>query len=125
MQKSLSRRERQIMEIVYRRGEATASEILEELDDPPSYSTVRALLRILVDKQHLLHREQGPRYVYTPIVSRQNARSGAVAQVVDTFFDGSASQLVASLLGNPNTKITREELDTLSALIASARKKGR
>jgi predicted transcriptional regulator len=113
------------MEIVYRRGEATASEILEELDDPPSYSTVRALLRILVDKQHLLHREQGPRYVYTPIVSRQNARSGAVAQVVDTFFDGSASQLVASLLGNPNTKITREELDTLSALIASARKKGR
>jgi BlaI family transcriptional regulator, penicillinase repressor len=125
MQKSLSRRERQIMEIVYRRGEATASEILEELEDPPSYSTVRALLRILVDKQHLLHREQGPRYVYTPIVSRQNARSGAVAQVVDTFFDGSASQLVASLLGNPNTKITREELDTLSALIASARKKGR
>ena len=125
MQKSLSRRERQIMEIVYRRGEATASEILEELDDPPSYSTIRALLRILVDKQHLLHREQGPRYVYTPIVSRQNARSGAVAQVVDTFFDGSASQLVASLLGNPNTKITREELDTLSALIASARKKGR
>jgi len=125
MQKSLSRRERQIMEILYRRGEATASEILEELEDPPSYSTVRALLRILVDKQHLLHREQGPRYVYTPIVSRQNARSGAVAQVVDTFFDGSASQLVASLLGNPNTKITREELDTLSALIASARKKGR
>src|SRR6476646_8103709 len=125
MQKSLSRRERQIMEIVYRRGEATASEILEELEDPPSYSTVRALLRILVDKQHLLHREQGPRYVYTPIVSRQIARSGAVAQVVDTFFDGSASQLVASLLGNPNTKITREELDTSSALIASARKKGR
>jgi len=125
MQKSLSRRERQIMEILYRRGEATASEILEELEDPPSYSTVRALLRILVDKQHLLHREQGPRYVYSPIVSRQNARSGAVAQVVDTFFDGSASQLVASLLGNPNTKITREELDTLSALIASARKKGR
>jgi len=125
MQKSLSRRERQIMEIVYRRGEATASEILEELEDPPSYSTVRALLRILVDKQHLLHREQGPRYVYTPIVSRQNARSGAVAQVVDTFFDGSASQLVASLLGNPNTKITREELDNLSALIVSARKKGR
>ena len=125
MQKTLSRRERQIMEIVYRRGEATASEILEELDDPPSYSTVRALLRILVDKQHLLHREEGPRYVYSPTVSRQKARSGAISQVIDTFFDGSASQLVAALLGNPNTRISSEELEKLSALIASARKKGR
>ncbi len=125
MENSLSRRERQIMEIVYRRGEATASEILQSLEDPPSYSTVRALLRILVDKQHLLHREEGPRYVYSPTVSRQKARSGAIAQVVDTFFDGSASQLVAALLGNPNTKITTEELEKLSALIASARKKGR
>ena len=125
MQKTLSRRERQIMEIVYRRGEATASEILEELDDPPSYSTVRALLRILVDKQHLLHREEGPRYVYSPTVSRYKARSGAISQVIDTFFDGSASQLVAALLGNPNTRISSEELEKLSALIASARKKGR
>ena len=125
MQKTLSRRERQIMEIVYRRGEATASEILEELDDPPSYSTVRALLRILVDKQHLLHREEGPRYVYSPTVSRHKARSGAISQVIDTFFDGSASQLVAALLGNPNTRISSEELEKLSALIASARKKGR
>src|SRR4029077_4578392 len=120
MQNSLRRRERQIMEIVYRRGEATASEILEELDDPPSYSTVRALLRILVDKQHLLHRADGPRYIYSPTVSRQKARSGAIAQVVDTFFEGSASQLVAALLGNPNTNITPEELEQLNALITSA-----
>ena len=125
MQTSLSRRERQIMEIVYRRGKATASEILEALDDPPSYSTVRALLRILVNKQHLLHREEGPRYVYSPTVSPQKARSGAIAQVVDTFFEGSASKLVASLLGNPNTKISGEELEKLSALIENARNRGR
>ena len=125
MENSLSRRERQIMEIVYRRGEATASEILEGLNDSPSYTTFSGLLGILMDIQQLLHAEEGPRYVYSPTVSRQRARTGAVTQVVDTFFNGSASQLVAALLGNPNTKITTEELEELSALIASARKKGR
>lgn len=125
MQDSLSRRERQIMEIVYRRGEATVAEILEEIPDPPSYSTVRALLRVLVDKQHLQHRGDGLRYVYSPTVSRQKVRAGALAQVVDTFFDGSASQVVSALLGSRQVKLSTEELDELSALIAAARKKGR
>ena len=124
-QPSLSRRERQIMEIVYRRGEATAAEIQEEIPDPPSYSTIRALLRVLVDKQHLQHREDGPRYVYSPTVSRQKARAGALAQLVNTFFDGSAAQAVSALLGSSQGKLSKAELDELSALIAAARKKGR
>ncbi len=124
-QPSLSRRERQIMEIVYRRGEATAAEIQEEIPEPPSYSTIRALLRVLVDKQHLQHREDGPRYVYSPTVSRQKARAGALAQLVNTFFDGSAAQVVSALLGSSRGKLSKAELDELSALITSARKKGR
>ena len=124
-QPSLSRRERQIMEIVYRRGEATAAEIQEEIPDPPSYSTIRALLRVLVDKQHLQHREDGPRYVYSPTVPRQKARAGALAQLVNTFFDGSAAQAVSALLGSSQGKLSKAELDELSALIAAARKKGR
>ena len=125
IQTHLSRRERQIMEIVYRRGEATAAEILEEIADPPSYSTIRALLRVLVEKQHLQHRADGPRYVYSPTVSRQKARAGALAQVVSTFFDGSAAQAVSALLGSSQGKLSRTELDELSALIAAARRKGR
>lgn len=124
-QASLSRRERQIMDIVYRRGEATAAEILDEIPDPPSYSTVRALLRVLVDKQHLQHREEGPRYIYSPTVSRQKARAGALAQLVNTFFDGSAIQAVSALLGSSQGKLSKAESDELSALIAAARKKGR
>ena len=84
----LSRRERQIMEIVYRLGEATAAQVLEQIEDPPSYSAIRALLRILVDKQHLQHRVDGPRYIYAPIVSRNKARSAALAGVIDNFFEG-------------------------------------
>lgn len=125
MQESLSRRERQIMEIVYRRGEATAQEILDDIADPPSYSTIRALLRVLVEKEHLQHREDGPRYIYSPILSRQKARAGALAQVVNTFFEGSASQAVSALLGAPQTKLSHDELDELSALIDAARRKGR
>ncbi|HEX4861077.1 MAG TPA: BlaI/MecI/CopY family transcriptional regulator [Rhizomicrobium sp.] len=125
MQSSLSRRERQIMEIVYRRSEATAAEILDDIDDAPSYSTVRALLRVLVEKGHLQHREDGPRYIYSPTLSRQKARSSALAQLVDTFFDGSASQAVSALLGSSQTKLSRGELDELSALIEAARAKGR
>jgi predicted transcriptional regulator len=82
----LSRRERQIMDVVYRLGEATAAQILEQIEDPPSYSAIRALLRILVEKQHLQHRADGPRYVYAPVVSRNKARSAALAGVVDNFF---------------------------------------
>jgi predicted transcriptional regulator len=122
---SLSRRERQIMNIVYRRGEATAAEILEEIPDPPTYSTVRALLRVLVEKEHLQHRADGPRYVYSPTVSRQKARAGALAQVVSTFFDGSAAQAVSALIGSSQAKLSKTELDEMSALIAAARRKGR
>lgn len=122
----LSRRERQIMEIVYRLGEATAAQVQEEMADPPSYSTIRALLRVLVDKEHLQHRADGPRYVYSPTVSRDKARAGALAQVVNTFFEGSALQTVSALLGSAHgRKLTRTELDELSGLIAAARKQGR
>ena len=121
---SLSRRERQIMDIVYRRGEATAAQILAELADPPSYSAIRALLRILVDKKHLQHREDGPRYVYSPTVTRQKARARALSQVVNTFFDGSALKAASALLGSSQQNLTQAELDELSALIDAARKRG-
>ena len=125
MQESLSRRERQIMEIVYRRNQATVAEILDDIADPPSYSTVRALLRVLVEKGHLQHREDGPRYIYSPTLSRQKARSSALAQVVNTFFDGSALQAASALLGSSQTKLSQDELDELSALIDAARTKRR
>jgi predicted transcriptional regulator len=121
---SLSRRERQIMDIVYRRGEATAAQILAELSDPPSYSAIRALLRILVDKKHLQHREDGPRYVYSPTVTRQKARARALSQVVNTFFDGSALKAASALLGTSQANLSKAELDELSALIDAARKRG-
>lgn len=120
-----SRRERQIMDVVYRLGEATASEILEEISQPPSYSGVRALLRVLEDKGHLQHREEGARYVYAPTVSREKASVGALKQVLKTFFEGSASQAVSALLGSSKRGLSKEELDELSALIEAERKKGR
>jgi predicted transcriptional regulator len=126
MQHRLSRRERQIMEIVYRLGEATAQQVLEQMDDPPSYSALRALLRILVEKQHLQHRADGPRYVYWPTVSRNKARSAALAGVVDNFFEGSAVRAAAALLGSTHgKKLTKDELDEISALIDTARRHGR
>lgn len=125
-QQRLSRRERQIMEIVYRLGEATAAQVLEQMSDPPSYSAIRALLRVLVDKRHLQHRADGPRYVYSPVISRQRARAGALAAVVNNFFQGSAAQTAAALLGSPHgRKLSRAELDELSALIDAARRQGR
>ena len=123
-QESLSRRERQIMDIVYRQGEATAAQILADMSDPPSYSAIRALLRILVDKKHLQHREDGPRYVYSPTLPRQTARARALAQVVNTFFDGSALKAASALLGSSQRKLTKAELDELGTLIDAARKRG-
>jgi predicted transcriptional regulator len=123
-QESLSRRERQIMEIVYRHGEATAARILADMPDPPSYSAIRALLRILVDKKHLQHREDGPRYVYSPTLPRQKARARALARVVDTFFDGSALKAASALLGSSQRKLTKAELDELNDLLETARKRG-
>jgi predicted transcriptional regulator len=121
---ALSRRERQIMDIVYRRGEATAAQILADLSDPPSYSAIRALLRILVDKKHLQHRQDGPRYIYSPTLPRQTARARALAQVVNTFFEGSALKAASALLGSSQRKLTKAELDELGALIDAARKRG-
>ena len=121
---SLSRRERQIMDVIYRRGEATAAQIMAEMADPPSYSAIRALLRILVDKEHLQHREDGPRYVYSPIVPRGRARARALERVVDTFFDGSALKAASALLGSSRRTLTQTELDELSELIDAARKRG-
>src|SRR5262245_19674956 len=120
----LSRRERQIMDVIYARQEATAAEVLGDLPDPPSYSAVRALLRVLEDKGHLRHEEDGPRYVFVPTVPRERARQSALRQVLHTFFDGSTEQAVAALL-DMRAKLSDAELDRLSRLIADARKEGR
>jgi predicted transcriptional regulator len=117
----LSRRERQIMDVLYERGRATAAEILAALPDPPSYSAVRALIKVLEDKGHVKHQEDGPRYVFTPSVPRAKARRSAVKHLLQTFFDDSASDAVASLLGSAG-KLKPEELDKIEELIARARK---
>jgi predicted transcriptional regulator len=121
----LSRRERQIMDVIYRLGRATAAEVLENLPDAPSYSAVRALLRVLEDKGHVKHAEDGPRYVYLPTVPREKARRSALRQLVNTFFDGSAEQAVAALLDLSPARLSAAELDRLADVIASARKEGR
>lgn len=121
----LARRERQIMEIVYRRGQATAADVQAELPDPPSYSAVRAHLRILEDKGHLRHSREGARYVFSPTVGRDRARRSALTQVVQTFFGGSAEQAVATLLDLSQERFTDGDLDRLSALIDKAREEGR
>jgi predicted transcriptional regulator len=121
----LSRRERQIMDIIYRGGQATAAEVMQQLPDPPSYSAVRAMLRILEEKGHLRHEEQGPRYVYLPTLPREKARSSALKQLVQTFFEGSTEQAVAALLDMSSSQLSEEELDRLAQLIEQARKEGR
>lgn len=121
--RELSRRERQIMEIIYARGEASASEVHGALPDSPSYSTVRALLRILEEKGFLLHREEGPRYVFAPTESREKASHSALKQVMQTFFDGSLANVVAALVDSEKSAISEAELDRLDALIRQARKR--
>ena len=121
----LSRRERQIMDIIYQLGQATAAEVMEKLPNPPSYSAVRALLRVLEEKGHLRHEEQGPRYVYLPTLRREKARSSALKQLVQTFFEGSAEKVVAALLDLPSTRLSEEELERLAQMIDQARKEGR
>ena len=120
----LSRRERQIMDILYRLGRAAAAEVMEELPGDPSYSTVRTQLRVLEDKGHVRHEEEGLRYVYVPAVPRHAARKSALRHVVNTFFDGSAEKTVAALLGGESARLTEDELDRLADLIAKARKEG-
>lgn len=118
---NLSRRERQIMDIVYRCGSATAAEIRGELADPPSYSTVRTLLRVLVEKGHLKHKQDGPRYVYSPTLSAERAKRSALKQLLTTFFDGSASQAMATLIDMSSSKLSSEELQQLTQLIEEAK----
>lgn len=120
----LSRRERQIMDVIYRRGRATAAEVLDDIPDPPSYSAVRAMLRLLEEKGHVRHEQDGPRYVFLPTVNRDRARKSALKHVVRTFFDGSATDAVAALL-EADAKLSDTELDRLSAMIENARKEGR
>jgi predicted transcriptional regulator len=122
---TLSRRERQIMDIIYRRGRATAADVLADLPDPPSYSAVRALLRVLEEKGHLRHEQDGPRYLFLPTVGRDRARRSALKQLVRTFFDGSAEEAAAALLDMSRDRLTPDELDRLSTLIEKARKEGR
>lgn len=122
---SLSRRERQIMDVLFRLGEATVADVLEGLPDPPSYSAVRALLRILEEKGQITHIQDGPRYVYRPTVAPEKASRSALRHVLRTFFDGSAEQAVAALLDEAGDDLSDAELDRLASLIAQARKEGR
>jgi predicted transcriptional regulator len=120
-----SRRERQILDILFRKGEATAAEIQAELEDAPGYSAVRALLRIMEEKGHVRHREDGPRYVYVPAVAPEAARRSALRHVLDTFFEGSAAGAMAAMLGDEGIRVSKEELARMEALLRSAKKGGR
>jgi BlaI family transcriptional regulator, penicillinase repressor len=121
----LSRRERQIMEILFQRGKASAAEVREAMEDAPSYSAVRAMLRILEEKGHLTHKEEGLKYVYAPTVARDKAKRSAVKHLLDTFFNGSPEQTMAALLDVSSTRLTREELDRMSAMIEKAKNEGK
>ena len=122
---TLSRREREMMNIIFRSGKATATEVMDGMSDPPSYSAVRATLRVLEQKGHLRHQHDGARYVYTPTVNRERARISALDQLLNTFFDGSAASVVATLIERSKDDMSSDELQKLSELIAQARKEGR
>ena len=121
----LSRRERQIVDILYRQGEAAVAEVLKAIPDPPSYSTVRALLAVLKEKGYVRHRRQGRLYLYSPTVSRTQASRTALKHVVNTFFDDSVEDVVAALMSMKSTQISAEEYERLSQLIKAGRKKGK
>ena len=120
----LSRRERQIVDILYSQGQATAAEVQAALPDPPSYSAVRAMLRILEEKGHVRHEQDGPRYVYLPTVARDNAKKSAMRHMLQTFFDGSAAQAISALLDDSSTRLSDRDLDRLARMIEQARKAG-
>ena len=123
--KGLSRRERQIMDVIYRHGQASAAEVMEALPDPPSYSAVRALLRVLEEKGRLRHKQNGARYIFLPTRPRHQAARSALKRVLDTFYGGSADKAVAALLDISDAKLSEEQQKQLSALIEEARKEGR
>ena len=120
----VSRRERQIVDILYRRGQATAAEVMAELSGDPNSSTVRTQLRVLERKGYVRHEAAGLRYVYFPAVPRRAARRSALRHLVDTFFDGSAEKVVGALLGGEGARISEEELERIGALVAVAKKGG-
>ena len=120
---ALTKRERQIMDVLYRLGRATAGEILEALPGAPSYSTVRTQLRVIETKGHVRHEEHGLRYVYLPTVPRHSARKSALKHLVDTFFDGSSAKVVAALLGGEGAKLADDDLDRIATLVDAARRK--
>jgi BlaI family penicillinase repressor len=124
-QHALSRRERQVMDVLYRLGRATTAEVHEAIPNPPTYSAVRAMLRVLEEKKHVRHEEKDLRYVFIPIVTRENARRSALQHLLDTFFDGSPEQAVATLLDVSARDLSDEELDRMAALVEKARKEGR
>jgi predicted transcriptional regulator len=121
----LSRREREIMGIVYRLGEATAQEVLDNLDDPPTYSAVRALLRVLETKGLVRHRQEGPRYVFTPTVSRSRARRSAMKGLLRNFFGNSYEEMIAALIEDSGSDLNEDELERIARMIEKARKEGR
>lgn len=121
----LSRRERQILDTLFRLGRATAAQVRAELPDPPSYSAVRALLRILEEKGHVRHNQEGPRYVYLPVVGRESAKRSALRHLVQTFFEGSATQAISALLDTSSAKLSDQDLERLSQLVEDARKRER
>jgi BlaI family transcriptional regulator, penicillinase repressor len=125
LEQHFSRRERQIMDVLHARGQASAAEVLSALPSPPSYSAVRALLRILEEKGHIRHRRDGARYVYLPRTSPDKARRSALQRVVSTFFQGSVAGAAAALLETPDAEISDTELSKLQELIDKARKEGR
>jgi BlaI family penicillinase repressor len=121
----LGRRERQIVEVLYRLGKASVAEVLAELPDPPSYSAVRGMLTLLEEKGHVRHKRDGMRYVYTPVIAPAKARRSALRQLVSTFFEGSPIAAAAALLEMSGEDLSAQERDQLSALIARREKEGR
>ena len=125
MSPELSRRERQIMDILYQRGKSSASEVREAMPNAPSYSAVRAMLRVLEDKGHVKHRSEGLRYVYLPTVNHDKAKRSAVKHLLDTFFSDAPEDVVAALLDVSSSQVTREELDRMSEMIERAKREGK
>ena len=124
-QKNLSRRERQIMDIIYELNKATVAQVLDRIPNPPSYSAIRALLRVLEEKGHLLHKQEGPRYIYSPTLSREKARKNALKHVMKTFFDNSTEDIVAALLDISDDNLSKQDYQRIQELIKKARKEGR
>jgi BlaI family transcriptional regulator, penicillinase repressor len=121
----LSRRERQIMEVLYQRGSGSAAEVREAMVDAPSYSAVRAMLRVLEEKGHVKHQAEGLKYVYVPVVNRDKAKRSALKNLLDTFFGDSPEQVVAALLDVSAKRLTREELDRMAEMIERAKREGK